>query len=89
MERIVLTGSPDAAGSFDLARRLEPLTTELRPSIIVDLSAVCDVHPSVVSVLIRHRRQARRLGGDIRVIEPTAPDARRTLGHIGLIGAER
>ncbi|MFK8022840.1 MAG: STAS domain-containing protein [Ilumatobacter sp.] len=89
MDEVKLTGSPDAAASFDLARVLDSLTTSIRPAVTVNLSDVEDLHPSVVSVLIRHRRQARRLGGDLRVVLPSCAAAQRTLDHIGLIGAAR
>ena len=89
MDRVVLTGVVDPAGSFSLSKRLQPLTTALRPSVTVDLSEVEELHPSVVSVIIRHRRQARRQGGDVVIVRPTHPAASRTLDHVGLVGAAR
>ncbi len=87
MERITLTGSADPAMSFPLDAQLAPLTICLRPAVTVDLLDVDELHPSIVSVLIRHQRQARRLGGDVHVIAPQNVEAARTLSHVGLIGA--
>ena len=89
MNWITLTGAVDPAGSFTLRDELEPLTSGLRPSVTVDLSAVEDLHPSVVSVLIRHRRQARRQGGNLHLVRPIDPAACRTLDHVGLVGTTR
>ena len=87
MERIELSGAAEPTDSFTLNRRLEIITSELRPSVTVDLSAVEELHPSIVSVLIRHRRQAQRLGGDVTLIRPDHAAACRTLDHVGLVGA--
>lgn len=89
MDRIVIAGAADPAGSFNLSTQLQTLTSELRPAVTVDLSSVTELHPSIVSVLIRHRRQARRLGGDVVVVRPTHGPACRTLDHVGLVGAVR
>lgn len=84
MDRITLTGRLTPAQSFELAARLDDLTATLRPSVTVDLSDVDDLHPSIMSVLVRSRRQARRQGGDVVLITPVAPTAHRTLDHVGL-----
>ncbi len=88
-DRIMLTGKLDPAESFELRDTLEPLTSRLRPSVVVDLADVTDLHPSVVSVLVRHRRQANRQGGDLHLIRPVAAEACTTLDHIGLVDAAR
>lgn len=89
MDCIALTGAVDPSDSFALCEELEPLTSRIRPSVTVDLTTVDDLHPSVVSVLIRHRRQARRQGGDLHVLRPAEPAARRTLDRVGLVGSRR
>jgi anti-anti-sigma regulatory factor len=89
MDRITLCGVADPRASFELRDALEPLTCTLRPHVVVDLSDVDDLHPAVVSVLLRHRRQARRQGGDVHLIRPTAAAARRTLDHVGLVDVGR
>ncbi len=65
MERITLTGHLGPSQSFELDTQLRRLTAVVRPSVTVDLSDVHALHPSVVSVLVRCRRQARRQGGDV------------------------
>ena len=85
MDQITLDGDLGPAQSFELNTELEPLTQNLRPIVTVDLSAASDVHPSVAAVLIRHQRQARRQGGDVRLIAPADAVARRTFDHIGLV----
>ena len=87
MENINLFGAAEPSDSFRLHQRLEAITSTLRPSVTVDLSSVEELHPSIVSVLIRHRRQARRQGGDITLIRPRHAEACRTLDHVGLVGA--
>lgn len=89
MERIVLSGVADPKHSFGLHQQLEPITSALRPAVTVDLSLVEELHPSIVSVLIRHRRQARRQGGDVTLVRPASPSACLTLDHVGLVGALR
>ncbi len=84
MDRITLSGQLTPAQSFELAAQLDELTATLRPSVTVDLSDVDDLHPSIVSVLVRSRRQARRQGGDVLLIAPAARTAHRTLDHVGL-----
>ena len=84
MDRITLTGRLTPAQSFELAARLDELTATLRPSVTVDLSNVDDLHPSIMSVLVRSRRQAHRQGGDVVLIPPVAPTAHRTLDQVGL-----
>jgi anti-anti-sigma regulatory factor len=87
MDRIDLSGVVEPSDSFTLHRRLEAITSTLRPSVTIDLSSVEELHPSIVSVLIRHRRQARRQGGDVTLIRPRHAAACRTLDHVGLVGA--
>ncbi|MFT6290000.1 MAG: ABC-type transporter Mla MlaB component [Ilumatobacter sp.] len=89
MDSVVLTGAADPAHSFTLNSTLQPLTSALRPAVEVDLSQVIELHPSIVSVLIRHQRQARRQGGDVTLIRPILRDAARTLDHVGLVGTSR
>jgi anti-anti-sigma factor len=84
MDRITLSGQLTPAHSFELAARLDELTTALRPRVTVDLSDVDDLHPSIVSVLVRSRRQARRQGGNVTLIAPISRMAHRTLEHVGL-----
>jgi ABC-type transporter Mla MlaB component len=84
MDQITLSGRLGPASSFELDDQLGVLTSSLRPHVTVDLTDVDELHPSIVSVLIRHQRQARRQGGDVRVMAPVAPDALRTLDQIGL-----
>ena len=64
LDVVPCSGDVGPVHSFELDRRLDELTTEVRPFVIVDLSEATHVHPAVVSVVIRHRRQARRQGGD-------------------------
>lgn len=85
MDRIELPGELTAVDSFAISARLGQLTSMMRPAVTVDLSDTTEVHPSVVSILIRHRRQARRQGGDLRVIRPGAGEARHTIEQIGLV----
>lgn len=84
MDQITLSGRLAPAGSFELDDQLGTLTRTLRPQVTVDLTDVDELHPSIVSVLVRHQRQARRQGGDVRVMAPVATDALRTLDQIGL-----
>lgn len=84
MDRITLSGQLTPTHSFELATQLDELTAALRPSVTVDLSDVDDLHPSIVSVLVRSRRQARRQGGDVLLTAPTTRLAHRTLDHVGL-----
>ncbi len=84
MDVIELSGPLGPETSFDLEARLTAATTPLRPAAVVDLRSADDIHPSVGSVLLRHQRQARRQGGDLRILGPVAAPARRTLDHIGL-----
>ena len=85
MDTITLSGAADPVTSFDLEAHLTPLTNAIRSTITVDLRGVDSLHPSVVSVLIRHRRQARRLAGELNVLWPSDPGAARTLEHVGLL----
>ena len=87
MDCIDLFGVVEPVDSFDLDGRLQQLTSALRPSVTIDLTDVEELHPSIVSVLIRHRRQARRQGGDVTVIRPRSVPACRTLDHVGLLGS--
>ncbi len=84
MARIDLIGSLGPELSFRLDRQLDPLTERVRPHVTVDLRHVTDLHPSVVSVLIRHQRRAARLGGDVIVLAPGTGDARHVIDQIGL-----
>ena len=89
MDSVVLISAANPADSFELNATLQPLTSVLRPAVEVDLSQVVELHASIVSVLIRHQRQARRQGGDVTLIRPSRSDAARTLDHIGLVGPAR
>ena len=89
MNSVVLTGAANPAHSFELNATLQPLTSALRPAVEVDLSQVIELHPSIVSVLIRHQRQARRQGGDVTLIRPILSGVARTLDHVGLVGTAR
>ena len=71
--------------AFELDARLAPLTTTVRPIVVLDLSAATDLHPAVASVVIRHQRQARRQGGRLDLVPPAAGEASRTLEQIGLV----
>lgn len=84
MSTIELTGSLGPACSFRLDQELSWITSDLRPTTIVDLSAAGEIHPSVVSVLVRHQRQARRQGGELIVIEPIDPAGLHVFRQIGL-----
>jgi anti-anti-sigma regulatory factor len=84
MERITLSGQLTPTHSFELAAQLDELTATLRPAVTVDLSEVDELHPSIVSVLVRSRRQARRQGGNVLLIAPATRMAHRTLDHVGL-----
>lgn len=87
MDRLAIAGIAEPLDSFALHRQLEPVTSGLRPSLVIDLSRVVELHPSIVSVLLRHRRQAQRQGGDLTLIAPEHAAARRTLDHVGLVTA--
>lgn len=87
MATITLTGDADPVTSFSLDADLTPLTKSIRSSVIVDLRTVESLHPSVVSVLIRHDRQARRLAGTVQILRPLDERAARTLDHVGLVGS--
>ncbi len=87
MDRLKLCGAVSPLDSFTLHAELEPLTSVLRPSVVVDLDEVTELHPAAVSVLIRHQRQARRQGGNVAVSYPRCDEARRTLERVGLVGA--
>ena len=87
MNRITMTGTVEPIDSYELRRRLAPLTTTIRPNIVVDLADVVELHPSALSVLIRERRQAQRQGGSLHLVAPTAPDAKRAVDRVGLLRA--
>ena len=87
MDVLVLSGDLGPARSFDLDRELRTATTVVRPIVIVDLSGATHIHPAVMSVVIRHQRQARRQGGELQVVLPVDPQARRALDRVGLVGS--
>lgn len=87
MTTITLTGDAGPVTSFSLDADLTPLTKAIRSSVTVDLRTIASLHPSVVSVLIRHDRQVRRLGGSVQILRPFDEHAARTLDHVGLIGS--
>lgn len=84
MSRVQLSGQVGPERSFWLDEWLTPVTEQVRPLATVDLRTVTDLHPSIISVLIRHQRRAERLGGRLTVIAPSDAMARRPLDHIGL-----
>ncbi len=86
---ITLAGVAEPIHSYELRDRLVPLTTTIRPHVVVDLSDVVELHPSVLSVLIRQRRQAHRQGGSLHLVAPTARDARQALDRVGLLNPGR
>lgn len=87
MATVIVAGNADPVTSFSLDADLRPLTNSIRSTVTVDLRAVESLHPSVVSVLIRHDRQARRLGGSVQILRPVDEHAARTLDHVGLVGS--
>jgi len=87
MNRITMTGTVEPIDSYELRSRLAPLTTTIRPHIVVDLSDVVELHPSALSVLIRQRRQANRQGGSLHLVAPTAAGAKRAVDRVGLLRA--
>lgn len=89
MTRIVLSGVVEPIHSYDLRHRLGPLTSAIRPKVVVDLTDVIALHPSAASVLVRHGRQARRQGGSLHVVAPTSTEAKRSLDRVGLVGTRR
>jgi len=86
MDVVAHAGDLGPVSSFGLDRELSSLTTAVRPRVIVDLTEATQVHPAVVSVLIRHQRQAHRQGGELRLVPPTDPGARHTLDQVGIVG---
>lgn len=84
MNILKFSGAIDPARSFDLRTELEPMTSEVRPMIIVDLSSVTELHPSGVSVLMAQARRARQHGGSFHVVAPTDVGAANTLDLVGL-----
>lgn len=89
MATLMLQGAVGPDRSFSLDDRLAPLTTQIRPQVTVDLAKVTELHPAVVSVLIRHQQRAARLGGDLGVIPPSNESARHTIDQIGLCRLRR
>jgi anti-anti-sigma regulatory factor len=85
MDIVTYAGELGPACSFELDHELADLTTAVRPVVTVDLSAATRIHPAVLSVVIRHQRQARRQGGELHLIAPLEPAARHTLDQVGLI----
>lgn len=89
MATLTLQGAVGPDRSFCLDDRLAPLTMQVRPQVTVDLAGVTELHPAVVSVLIRHQQRAARLGGDLGVIAPADESARHTFDQIGLCRLRR
>lgn len=79
MERITVTGVLDPMAALDLRVQLHEATDRLRPAVTVDLTQVRGLHLAAVSALVSAARRAQRQGGDLHVVFPTDPVARREL----------
>ncbi len=84
------SGSLTVADAPDLRRRLSAVMTVGGPRVVLDLSS-CDASgPDLAGVLAATHRQARMLGGWLRVVGPS-DDLRRALadplgpGHVDVI----
>lgn len=85
MDVLALTGELGPANAREVSEALARITTQLRPTITVDCSEVTELHPAVASVIIRHRRQAQRQGGDLYVVGPADRAAAHVLDQVGIL----
>ena len=72
MSVIELSGVLGPLDALDVRRSLDAATSQPRPQILLDLSAVESLHPAVAAAIVRGSRRARRGAGQLRVIEPTS-----------------
>lgn len=78
-DTIVLGGNIDPVAALDLRVRLTEAADVLRPRVLVDLRGVERLHLAAVTALVNGARLAARRGGEVRIVPPSAPDARRAL----------
>ncbi len=84
MTTIRLTGDLGPVEALDLRERLERETARPRPHVTVDLATVNTMHPAVVAAIVRAAQRAHLASGELRLIEPTAPPASRTIDLVSL-----
>ncbi|MFT4595916.1 MAG: anti-anti-sigma factor [Paracrocinitomix sp.] len=84
MSVIELTGDLGPMDALTLRRELDLATAQIRPQIVLDLSAVASLHPAVVAAIVRASRRARKAAGSLRLVAPTSPSAERTIGLVSL-----
>lgn len=84
MTRIELCGDLGPVEALELRGVLDRETADVRPQVILDLSAVDTMHPAVAAAIVRAARRARQRAGALSVIAPMAAAAARTVGLVSL-----
>jgi len=77
---ITVTGCLDSVESAPIRAALHEHLSEGTSKIIVDLSAVTFMDCAGLAALVIGMTRARLDGGDVRLVSPRHPDARRVLG---------
>lgn len=74
---IRLAGRLDALEAGDLRQLLKDHLSDGRANIAVDLSEVTFVDSAGLAALVKGMKDATLAGGDLRLVSPTLPDAKR------------
>lgn len=77
IEIIGLDGKLDVLTSPELRQALAGHVEAGRSRIILDLSSVDDIDSSGLAAIVAGVKQARQVGGDIRLVRPQRPRAMR------------
>ena len=77
VEIVTLEGRLDALVAADLRAHLESILQAGTHQIIVDLSVVEFVDSAGLAALVKAMKDARKLGGDLRLVRPQGEDAWR------------
>ena len=77
---VVLVGRLDAVEAPGVRAELDRVLRSGASTLVVDLVAVTFIDSAGLAALVRARRDARQLGGDIVLISPSNRDALRVFG---------
>lgn len=74
---VVVTGRLDALEARSLRTSLQDHIADGMTRIAVDLSDVTFVDSAGLAALVKGMKDTRQAGGDLRLVSPSSPDARR------------
>lgn len=89
MNEISLRGDIGPDYLDTLGSQLDAVLRDQRPLIEIDLTEVTDMHLSIVNTLVKARRRAQDLLGDISVVVGSDSTVQHLMAQVGIVGTIR